>query len=192
MNNSFIHDTAIVEKSAKIGDNCKIWHWVHIDSNSKIGDNCILGQNVYVGNDVIIGNNVKLQNNVSVFKGVKLEDDVFCGPSVVFTNVINPRSHVNRRNDFKDTLIKKGATLGANSTIICGVDIGNFAFVAAGACVTKNVKNYSLVAGVPAKQIGWMSEYGEKIPLPLEGKGIFNCPNSSDTYILTNDKLTKK
>ena len=164
-----IHPSSIVEKGAFIGENTKIWHWVHICKDAVIGKNCTLGQNVFISNKVLIGNNVKIQNNVSIYDNVTLEDDVFCGPSMVFTNVINPRAAISRRDEFRSTLVKKGSTLGANSTIICGITIGEFAFVAAGAVVTKNVRPFALVRGVPARQVGWMSTLGEKIPLPVEG-----------------------
>lgn len=157
------HETAIIDEGAEIGEGTRIWHWVHICSGAKIGKNCSLGQNVFVGNKVIIGNNVKIQNNVSVYDNVTLEDDVFCGPSVVFTNVYNPRAAVCRKNEYRDTLVKKGATLGANCTIVCGVTVGKYAFVGAGAVVTKDVPDYALVVGVPARQIGLMDENGERV-----------------------------
>lgn len=154
------HETAIVDEGAEVGEGTRIWHWAHICGGAKIGKNCSFGQNVFVGNKVIIGNGVKIQNNVSVYDNVTLEDDVFCGPSMVFTNVYNPRSAINRKNEYRDTVVKKGATLGANCTIVCGVTIGKYAFVGAGAVVTKDVPDYALVVGVPAKQIGWMDEEG--------------------------------
>lgn len=156
------HETAIIDSGAEIGEGTRIWHWVHICGGAKIGQNCSLGQNVFVGNKVTIGNGVKIQNNVSVYDNVTLEDDVFCGPSMVFTNVYNPRAAVNRKNEYRDTIVKKGATLGANCTIVCGVSIGKYAFVGAGAVVTKDVPDYALVVGVPAKQIGWMNEDGTR------------------------------
>ncbi len=158
----FCHETSIIDEGAQIGEGSKIWHWVHVSSGAKIGKNCSFGQNVYVGNDVLIGNNCKVQNNVSIYDAVTLEDDVFCGPSMVFTNVINPRSHVIRKNEYRRTVVRKGATIGANATIICGHEVGSFAFVAAGAVVTKDVPPHALVAGVPAKIIGWMNESGER------------------------------
>ena len=161
---NFINDTAIVEEGALIGKGNKIWHWVHICAGARIGNNCSFGQNVYIGNQVEIGNNVKIQNNVSVYDKVSLGDDVFCGPSMVFTNVINPRAAVPRKNEYKTTIIRKGVTLGANCTIICGVEISEYAFIGAGAVVTQNFQAYALAVGVPAKRIGWMSAYGEKIP----------------------------
>lgn len=157
------HETAIVDDGAKIGDGTRIWHWAHVCGAAKIGEKCSLGQNVFVGNKVSIGNNVKIQNNVSVYDNVTLEDDVFCGPSMVFTNVYNPRSAISRKNEYRDTLVKKGATLGANCTIVCGVTIGEYAFVGAGAVVTKDVPDYALVVGVPAKQIGRMDMRGERV-----------------------------
>ena len=154
---------AIIDNKAKIGDDCSIWHWVHISSNALIGKKCSFGQNAFVGNKVVIGNNCKVQNNVSIFDSVTLEDDVFCGPSMVFTNVLNPRSAIERKEEFRSTLVKKGATLGANSTIICGVTLGAYCFIGAGAVVTKDVEPYALMAGVPAKKIGWMNEKGERV-----------------------------
>ena len=159
-----IHPTAIVDEGAKLGDGTRIWHWVHISGGARIGERCSFGQNVYVGNDVLIGNNVKVQNNVSIYDAVTLEDDVFCGPSMVFTNVYNPRSAVIRKNEYRRTLVKKGATIGANATIVCGVTLGEYCFIAAGAVVNKDVIPYALMAGVPAKQIGWMNQQGERVP----------------------------
>ena len=159
----FSHETSIIDEGASIGNGTKIWHWTHISSNSKIGSNCTLGQNVYVANDVEIGSNCKIQNNVSIFDAVILEDQVFCGPSMVFTNVINPRSGVERKDEYKKTLVKKGASIGANATIVCGVTLGEYCFIAAGAVITKDVEPYALMAGIPAKQIGWMDEYGDKV-----------------------------
>jgi UDP-2-acetamido-3-amino-2,3-dideoxy-glucuronate N-acetyltransferase len=181
-----IHPTAIVDVGAQIGDGCDIWHWVHICAGAQIGSNCSLGQNVFVGNRVFIGNNCKIQNNVSVYDNVTLEDDVFCGPSMVFTNVHNPRSAVSRKDEYRTTLVKRGATIGANATIICGNIIGEHAFVAAGSVVTHDVKPYSLVAGVPAKQIGWISKYGERLDLPLFGNGETICTRTGIKYLLLN------
>ena len=184
-----VQPSAIIDKGAMIGANTKIWHWVHICSEAKIGKNCSFGQNVFVANKVKIGNNVKVQNNVSIYDNVTLQDNVFCGPSVVFTNVKNPRSNINRKDEYKNTLIKKGASLGANSTIICGISIGDNAFVAAGAVVTKDVKPYALVKGVPARQIGWLSEFGDNIPLPLEGNGSWTCQKMNIKYSLKQSEM---
>ena len=186
-----IHPTAIIDKGANVGLNTYVWHWVHVCSSAKIGDNCSLGQNVFIGDKVILGNNVKVQNNVSIYEGVKLEDDVFCGPSMVFTNVYNPRSAITRKHEYRKTLVKKGATLGANCTIICGVEIGMYAFVGAGAVITNNVADYAMMVGVPAKQIGWMSEYGERLELPLVGKANTTCPHTGDTYYLKENRVNK-
>jgi UDP-2-acetamido-3-amino-2,3-dideoxy-glucuronate N-acetyltransferase len=183
------HPTAIIDQGAQIGRDSRIWHWVHVSANAKIGERCSLGQNVYVGNDVVIGNNVKIQNNVSVYDAVTLEDDVFCGPSMVFTNVYNPRSAVTRKDEYRHTTVKRGATLGANCTIVCGVCIGEYAFVAAGAVVNRDVKAYSLMAGVPAKQIGWMSQHGERLSLPLHGSASATCPTTGQIYRLNNGTL---
>jgi UDP-2-acetamido-3-amino-2,3-dideoxy-glucuronate N-acetyltransferase len=179
------HPTAIVDPGAQIGDNTRVWHWVHISGGARIGERCSFGQNVFVGNDVVIGNNVKVQNNVSIYDAVTLEDDVFCGPSMVFTNVYNPRSAVTRKSEYRPTHIKRGATLGANCTVVCGVTVGEYAFVAAGAVVNRDVKPYSLMAGVPAKQIGWMSRHGERLPLPPVGEGKAICPHTGKTYRLS-------
>src|SRR6185369_16403449 len=166
-----IHPTAIVDDGAVLGEDCRVWHWVHISAGARIGAKCSFGQNVYVGNDVAIGDNVKIQNNVSVYDAVTLEDDVFCGPSMVFTNVYNPRSAVARKDEYRDTLVKRGATLGANCTIVCGVTIGEYAFVGAGTVINKNVPPFALMVGVPARQIGWMTRFGERMNLPLQGDG---------------------
>lgn len=181
-----IHPSAIVDDGAVIGDGSRVWHFAHICGGAKIGQGCSFGQNVFVGNEVTIGNNVKVQNNVSIYDAVHLDDDVFCGPSMVFTNVYNPRSAVTRKNEYRVTRIKKGATLGANSTIICGVLVGEYAFVAAGAVINRDVKPYALMAGVPAIQIGWMSQHGERLDLPLEGSGLATCPQTGSLYILDN------
>lgn len=181
-----VHETALVDQGAEIGDGTRIWQWVHICGGARIGRGCSLGQNVFVGNRVIIGDNVKIQNNVSVYDNVTLEDDVFCGPSMVFTNVHNPRSAVSRKDEYRNTLVRCGATLGANCTVVCGVTIGEFAFVGAGAVVTKDVKPYALMAGVPARQIGWMSRYGERLALPVVGSGEAVCPATGEQYTLTN------
>jgi len=184
MTNITIHPTAIVDDGAQIGEGSRVWHWVHICSQAKIGKGCSFGQNVFVGNDVVIGNNCKVQNNVSIYDAVTLEDDVFCGPSMVFTNVYNPRSAVTRKNEYRKTLVKKGATLGANCTIVCGISIGEYAFIAAGAVVNNDVKAYALMVGVPAKQIGWMSQHGERLNLPLTGSGKATCPQTGLHYTL--------
>lgn len=183
-----IHTTAIIDEGAEMGSGCRIWHWTHVCGGAKIGTDCSLGQNVYVGNRVIIGNNVKIQNNVSIYDNVTIEDDVFCGPSMVFTNVYNPRSAFNRKNEYKNTMVKRGATLGANCTIICGITIGEYAFIGAGAMVNKDVKDYALMVGVPARQIGWMSRYGEQIQLPLKGRGRTVCPHTGSQYEILEDK----
>jgi UDP-2-acetamido-3-amino-2,3-dideoxy-glucuronate N-acetyltransferase len=184
-----IHPTAIVDVGAKIGAGTRVWHWVHVSAGAVIGESCSLGQNVFVGNTVRIGNNCKIQNNVSVYDNVTLEDDVFCGPSMVFTNVYNPRSAVSRKDEYRDTIVRRGATLGANCTIICGVTIGEYAFVAAGAVVNRDVHPYALIAGVPGRQIGWMSEFGERIPLPLIGDGQFTCPHTHKSYRLVRGQM---
>ena len=175
-----IHPSAIVDEGAQLGDDCRVWHFVHVCGGAKIGKGVSLGQNVFVGNKVVIGNRCKIQNNVSVYDNVTLEEGVFCGPSMVFTNVYNPRSLVDRKSEYRDTVVRRGATLGANCTIVCGTTIGEFAFVAAGAVINKDVKPYALMAGVPARQIGWMSEHGERVPLPLEGNATYRCPHSGD------------
>lgn len=184
-----IHPSAVVDEGAVIGDGCRVWHFAHICGGARIGQRCSFGQNVFVGNDVTIGDNVKVQNNVSIYDAVHLEDDVFCGPSMVFTNVYNPRAAVIRKDEYRVTKVKRGATLGANCTIVCGVTIGEFAFVAAGAVVNRDVKPYALMAGVPARQIGWMSEHGERLDLPLEGDASIQCPNTGKTYKLTGTTL---
>ena len=187
-----IHPTAIVDDGAQIGDGSRIWHWVHICSGARIGERCSFGQNVFVGNDVRIGNNCKVQNNVSLYDAVTLEDDVFCGPSMVFTNVYNPRSAVTRKDEYRRTLVKRGATIGANATIVCGVTLGEYAFIAAGAVINKDVKPYALMVGVPARQIGWMSEFGEQLDLPLDGHAETACQHTGDRYILDGTTLTKQ
>ncbi len=185
-----IHPTAIVDEGATIGAGSRIWHWAHVCSGARIGEGVSLGQNVFVGNKVIIGDRCKIQNNVSVYDNVTLEEGVFCGPSMVFTNVYNPRALVERKNEYRDTLVKKGATLGANCTIVCGITIGEYAFIGAGAVVNHNVKPYALMVGVPARQIGWMSQYGEKLDLPLTGKASTTCAATGQTYSLMNEQVT--
>lgn len=187
-----IHPTAIIDDGAQIGLDCRIWHWVHISSGARIGSGCSFGQNVYVGNNVSIGNNVKVQNNVSVYDNVTLEDNVFCGPSMVFTNVYNPRSAIERKQEYRDTKVKQGASLGANCTIVCGVIIGRFAFVGAGALINKDVPDYALVVGVPARQIGWISEFGEQLDLPVnEPNGAATCPHTGACYQLRDGVLKR-
>lgn len=185
-----IHPSAIVDEGAQIGEGSRVWHFAHVCGGAKIGNDCSLGQNVFVGNKVIIGNNVKIQNNVSVYDNVTLEDDVFCGPSMVFTNVYNPRSAVSRKDEYRNTLVKKGVTLGANSTIVCGVTIGEFAFIGAGAVINKDVSAYALMVGVPAKQIGWMSAYGERLDLPLTGEAQITCTATGAKYQLHGNQLS--
>lgn len=184
-----IHSSSIVDEGAIIGNNTKIWHWVHISEDAIIGNNCSLGQNVFIGRSVVIGNNVKIQNNVSVYEKVTIEDNVFCGPSMVFTNVINPRSEITRKNEYKMTHVSQGVTFGANCTIVCGIDIGEYAFIGAGSVVTKNVKQFALIVGVPGKQIGWMSKFGERINLPLIGEGKWKCPNEGVIYTLKDKEI---
>ena len=185
----FAHETAIIDEGCKIGKGTKIWHFTHIMSNCAIGENCNFGQNVVVSPEVVLGRNVKVQNNVSIYTGVICEDDVFLGPSMVFTNVINPRSAVNRKSEYARTLVKRGASIGANATIVCGHDIGEFAFIGAGAVVTKTVPAYALIVGNPARQMGWMSEYGQKLHFDENGMAI--CPESKEKYKLENGKVSK-
>ena len=184
-----VHETAIIDDGAKIGTGSRIWQWVHVSAGAQIGSDVSLGQNVFVSNKVIIGDKCKIQNNVSVYDNVHLEEGVFCGPSMVFTNVYNPRSLIERKDEYQDTFIKKGATLGANCTIVCGITVGKFAFIGAGAVVNKNVPDYALMVGVPSKQIGWMSEYGEKLDLPVLGNAQTTCKHTGQQYQLKNDKL---
>ena len=190
--NYFAHPTAVIDDHSNIGDDTKIWHWAHICKDALIGKCCSIGQNVFIGGKAKIGNYVKIQNNVSVYDNVILEDYVFCGPSVVFTNVYNPRSEINRKKEYRKTVVKKGVTLGANSTIICGIEIGEYAFIGAAALVNKNVSSYALMMGVPAKQTGWMSAYGERINLPIKGEGEYKCPNTGDVYLLKENKMYKE
>jgi UDP-2-acetamido-3-amino-2,3-dideoxy-glucuronate N-acetyltransferase len=185
-----IHPSAIVDDGAQLGDGTRVWHFVHVSAGARVGANGSLGQGVYVGNDVVIGSNVKIQNNVSVYDAVTLEDDVFCGPSMVFTNVHNPRSAVSRKTEYRRTLVKRGATLGANCTIVCGTTIGEWAFVGAGAVVSRNVPDYALVVGVPARRIGWMSRHGERLDLPVSGQGEASCPATGERYRLEGDRLS--
>ncbi len=189
MTEYFAHETATIDEGCKIGEGTKIWHYSHIMKGCQIGNNCNIGQNVVVSPEVVLGNNVKVQNNVSIYTGVTCGDDVFLGPSCVFTNVINPRSAVNRKSEYAKTYVGKGATIGANSTIVCGHDIGEYAFIGAGAVVTKNVLAYALLVGNPARQLGWMSEYGHR--LEFNSEGIAECPESKEKYKLENNRVTK-
>lgn len=186
--NYWAHETAIIDEGAQIGDDTRIWHWVHVCGGAVIGSKCSLGQNVFVGNKVIIGTNVKIQNNVSVYDNVYLEDDVFCGPSMVFTNVYNPRSEISRQGEYMDTNVRSGATLGANCTIICGVTIGQYAFVGAGSLIRDDVPDFALMVGVPAKHIGWMSRFGTRLDLPLDGDAKHMCKESGDTYVVKDGR----
>ena len=187
--NYFVHPSAIIDAGCEIGEGTKIWHFSHIMPNCKLGKNCNLGQNVVVSPEVVLGNNVKVQNNVSIYTGVSCDDDVFLGPSMVFTNVTNPRSAVNRKSEYAKTHVGKGATIGANATIVCGHDIGKFAFIGAGAVVTKTVPDYALVIGNPSRQVAWMSEYGHKLEFDKDGKAI--CKESGQTYALENNKVSR-
>ena len=186
-----VHPSAIVDDGAEIGEGSRVWHFVHVCCGARIGKGVSLGQNVFVGNKVVIGDHCKIQNNVSVYDNVVLEEGVFCGPSMVFTNVYNPRSLVERKDQYRDTLVKKGATLGANCTVVCGVKIGAFSFVGAGAVVQRDVPDFALVVGVPARQIGWMSAYGERLELPVDGDGVSTCPHTGDNYTLENGTLKR-
>jgi UDP-2-acetamido-3-amino-2,3-dideoxy-glucuronate N-acetyltransferase len=187
-----VHPSAIVDQGAQIGDSSRVWHFAHVCSGAKIGQGVSLGQNVFIGNLVTIGDRCKIQNNVSVYDNVTLEEGVFCGPSMVFTNVHNPRALIERKHEYRNTLVKKGATLGANCTVVCGVTIGEYAFIGAGAVVNKDVKPYALMVGVPARQVGWMSQYGEQIPLPLHGQSTATCPHTGATYSLNGDMLSRE
>ena len=189
MSDYFVHESSYVDEGAVIGAGTKIWHFCHVMPDARIGEKCNIGQNVLVSSGVTIGNNVKIQNNVSLYTGVIIEDDVFLGPSMVFTNVVNPRSHVSRKDEYKTTLVRKGASIGANATIVCGHDIGEFAFIGAGAVVTKNVPAYSLWIGNPAKQVGWMSEYGHRLNFDKDGNAV--CPESKEKYKLENSRVKK-
>jgi UDP-2-acetamido-3-amino-2,3-dideoxy-glucuronate N-acetyltransferase len=186
-----VHPSAIVDEGALIGEGSRVWHFTHVCEGARIGQCVSLGQNVFVGNKVVIGDRCKIQNNVSLYDNVTLEEGVFCGPSMVFTNVYNPRSLIERRSEYRNTLVKKGATLGANCTVVCGTTIGEFAFVGAGAVVNRDVKPYALMLGVPARHVGWMSEYGEQIPLSSLSEGHYTCPHTGQTYVLNNDNLTR-
>jgi len=187
MSGYIAHSSAIIDEGARIGADTRIWHWTHVCSGAVIGERCSLGQNVFVGNKVSIGNNVKIQNNVSVYDNVIIEDDVFCGPSMVFTNVYNPRSFIPRKDEYRSTLIKQGATLGANCTIVCGITVGKYAFVGAGAVINKDVPDFALIVGVPARQIGWMSRYGEQLNLTETGEAV--CPHTGERYRLEDGAL---
>ncbi|HDZ38108.1 MAG TPA: N-acetyltransferase [Marinobacter sp.] len=186
-----VHPSAIVDEGAQIGEGSRVWHFVHVCGGARVGKNVSMGQNVFVGNKVTIADNCKIQNNVSVYDNVHLEEGVFCGPSMVFTNVYNPRSLIERKSEYRETLVKKGATLGANCTVVCGVTINEYAFVGAGAVINKDVPAYALMVGVPAKQIGWMSEFGEQIDLPIEGEAESICPHTGTRYALKGSKVTK-
>lgn len=186
----FAHETAVIDEGCNIGKGTKIWHFSHIMTGCVVGEGCNIGQNVVVSPGVILGKNVKVQNNVSIYTGVQCEDDVFLGPSMVFTNVINPRSAVNRKNEYAQTIVRKGATIGANATIVCGYEIGRFAFIGAGAVITKEVLPYALVVGNPARQIGWMSEFGQRLAFDVQG--VAACPESGETYLLEQGKVRKK
>ncbi|MDB2365704.1 N-acetyltransferase [Luminiphilus sp.] len=186
---TLIHETAVIDEGVSLGDGTKVWHFSHVSEGAQIGENCSLGQNVFIGRNVKIGSNCRIQNNVSVYENVVLADDVFCGPSMVFTNVYNPRSSIPRKDSFLNTSVEQGATFGANCTIVCGVSIGSYAFVGAGAVVNQSVLDYALVVGVPARHIGWMSRFGEQIPLPLSGSGSFSCNHTGDYYRLTGDRM---
>lgn len=184
-----IHPSAIVDEGAHIGEGSRIWHFVHVCGGARIGKGVSLGQNVFVGNKVVIGDHCKIQNNVSVYDNVTLEEGVFCGPSMVFTNVHNPRALIERKSEYRNTLVKKGATLGANCTIVCGVTIGEYAFIGAGAVVTKDVPAYALMVGVPARQIGWMSAFGEQLDLPLSGQALATCAATGQKYALSGNQI---
>jgi UDP-2-acetamido-3-amino-2,3-dideoxy-glucuronate N-acetyltransferase len=188
---TFIHPSAIVDEGAQIGDGSRVWHFSHVSAGARIGAGVSLGQGVFVGNRVSIGDRCKVQNNVSIYDNVTLEEGVFCGPSMVFTNVYNPRALIERKDEYLDTLVRRGATLGANCTIVCGIIVGQFAFVAAGAVVTRDVADFALIVGVPGRQIGWMSAYGEQLDLPLAGEGEATCPHTGDLYRLEAGRLIR-
>lgn len=187
-----VHSSAIVDDGATIGPGTRVWHFSHVCAGAVIGQRCSLGQNVFIGNKVVIGSDCKIQNNVSVYDNVTLEDGVFCGPSMVFTNVYNPRSFVERKSEYRNTLVKIGATLGANCTIVCGVTIGAYAFVGAGAVINKDVPDYALMVGVPARQVGWMSQYGERLSLPLKGNATAECKHTGSKYVLDGTEVRKE
>ena len=187
--NYWCHESAIIDNGATLGEGTKVWHFSHVCSGAVIGERCSLGQNVFVGNRVVVGNRCKIQNNVSIYDNVTLEDDVFCGPSMVFTNVYNPRAAIVRKEEYRSTLIRQGATLGANCTVVCGVTIGRYAFIGAGAVINKEVPDYALMVGVPARQIGWMSEYGEQLDLPLSGYAETRCSQTGQRYRLNGQQL---
>ncbi|MCC7320672.1 MAG: N-acetyltransferase [Rubellimicrobium sp.] len=186
-----IHPSAIIDDGARIGDGSRVWHFAHVCGGARIGRECSLGQNVFVGNRVVIGDRCKIQNNVSVYDNVTLEEGVFCGPSMVFTNVHNPRALIERKNEYRDTIIRRGATLGANCTIVCGVTVGQFAFVGAGAVIARDVPDFALMLGVPARQAGWMSAFGERLALPLTGNAKTTCPHTGDRYLLKDGRVTR-
>jgi UDP-2-acetamido-3-amino-2,3-dideoxy-glucuronate N-acetyltransferase len=185
----FVHPSAVIDEGARIGDRTSVWHFSHIMAGAVIGEECNLGQNVFVASGVVLGNNVKVQNNVSIYEGVLCEDDVFIGPGVVFTNVSNPRSAVNRKSEYQQTIIKKGATIGANATLVCGNVVGEFAFIGAGAVVTKNISAYALITGNPGRQTGWMSEFGQKLVFNADGLAV--CPESGEKYLLSDNAVQK-
>ena len=183
-----IQPTAVVDAGATLGEDTRVWHFAHVCAGARIGARCSLGQNVFVGNDVVIGNNVKIQNNVSVYDAVTLEDDVFCGPSMVFTNVYNPRAAVSRKNEYRRTLVRRGATLGANCTIICGITVGAYAFIGAGAVINRDVHDFAIMVGVPGRHTGWMSRHGERLDLPLRGQASAICSATGEQYVLSGDR----
>jgi len=188
----YIHPSAVIDEGASIGPGTRIWHFSHVCAGARIGSDVSIGQNAFIAGRAVIGNHCKIQNNVSVYDCVVLEDDVFCGPSMVFTNVYNPRAHIERKSEYRPTLVKRGATLGANCTIVCGVTVGAHAFIGAGAVVNRDVPDHALVVGVPGRQIGWMSDHGERLPLPLVGSGSARCPNTGAIYLLNQNTLTRK